>query len=94
MYRQRWCRNASPIGEAQDSAFAPIEPAGQAIAAAGASILYLPPYYSPDFNPIEQLFASLKTLLREAPARARTSSGTARRVRQLPQPLRLCFDLN
>ena len=40
----------------------------QAIAAAGATILYLPPY-SPDFNPIEQLFAKLKALLRKAAAR-------------------------
>jgi transposase len=37
----------------------------QAIAAVGASILYLPPY-SPDLNPIEQLFAKLKALLRQA----------------------------
>ena len=42
----------------------------QAIAAAGASILYLPPY-SPDFNPIEQLFAKLKALLRKAAARTK-----------------------
>ena len=42
----------------------------QAIAAAGASILYLPPY-SPDLNPIEQLFAKLKALLRKAAARAK-----------------------
>jgi len=40
----------------------------QAIAAAGASILYLPPY-SPDLNPIEQLFAKLKALLRKIAAR-------------------------
>jgi len=39
-----------------------------ALAAAGASILYLPPY-SPDLNPIEQLFAKLKALLRKAAAR-------------------------
>ena len=32
---------------------------------AGASLLYLPPY-SPDFNPIENAFAKLKTLLRKA----------------------------
>ena len=37
----------------------------EAIRAAGASILYLPPY-SPDLNPIEQLFAKLKALLRKA----------------------------
>jgi transposase len=42
----------------------------QAIAAARASILYLPPY-SPDLNPIEQLFAKLKALLRNAVARTR-----------------------
>ena len=41
-----------------------------ALAAAGASILYLPPY-SPDLNPIEQLFAKLKALLRKAAARTR-----------------------
>ncbi len=32
---------------------------------AGATLLYLPPY-SPDFNPIENAFAKLKTLLRKA----------------------------
>jgi transposase len=37
----------------------------QAIAAAGARLLYLPPY-SPDFNPIENAFAKLKALLRKA----------------------------
>jgi transposase len=42
----------------------------QAIAAASASILYLPPY-SPDLNPIEQLFAKLKALLRKAAARTK-----------------------
>jgi transposase len=42
----------------------------QAIKGAGASILYLPPY-SPDLNPIEQLFAKLKALLRKAAARTR-----------------------
>jgi len=42
----------------------------EAIAAAGASLLYLPPY-SPDLNPIEQVFAKLKTLLRQAAVRSR-----------------------
>lgn len=42
----------------------------QAIAAAGAALLYLPPY-SPDLNPIEQLFAKLKALLRKAAARTK-----------------------
>jgi transposase len=45
-----------------------VEGAHQAIAAAGASILYLPPY-SPDLNPIEQLFAKLKAFLRKIAAR-------------------------
>ena len=38
------------------------------IAAAGARLLYLPPY-SPDFNPIENVFAKLKALLRKAAER-------------------------
>ena len=40
----------------------------QAIEAAGASLLYLPPY-SPDFNPIENAFSKLKALLRKAAER-------------------------
>jgi transposase len=40
----------------------------QRIEAAGASLLYLPPY-SPDFNPIETAFAKLKALLRKAAER-------------------------
>ena len=35
------------------------------IEAAGARLLFLPPY-SPDFNPIEKAFARLKAMLREA----------------------------
>lgn len=42
----------------------------QAIEARGATLLYLPPY-SPDLNPIEQLFAKLKALLRAAAERSR-----------------------
>lgn len=42
----------------------------EAIAARGATLLYLPPY-SPDLNPIEQVFAKLKTSLRAAAARTR-----------------------
>ena len=41
-----------------------------AIRSAGASFMYLPPY-SPDLNPIEQMFAKLKALLRKAAARSR-----------------------
>ena len=40
----------------------------EVIQAAGASLLYLPPY-SPDFNPIEMAFSKLKALLRAAAAR-------------------------
>ena len=43
---------------------------GEAIAAAGASVLHFPPY-SPDLNPIEMVFAKLKALLRKAAARTR-----------------------
>ena len=42
----------------------------EAIQAAEASLLYLPAY-SPDLNPIEQVFAKLKRLLRKAAARTR-----------------------
>ena len=37
----------------------------RAIRKAGAHLLFLPPY-SPDLNPIEQVFAKIKTLLRKA----------------------------
>src|SRR5260370_16598472 len=37
----------------------------QAIEAAGATLLYLPPY-SPDFNPIEPAFSKVKAHLRKA----------------------------
>ena len=40
----------------------------QAIEAAGATLLYLPPY-SPDCNPIEMAFSKLKALLRKVAAR-------------------------
>jgi len=40
----------------------------ETIEAAGARLLYLPPY-SPDFNPIEMAFSKLKALLRKTAAR-------------------------
>lgn len=40
----------------------------RAIRVAGARLFFLPPY-SPDLNPIEQMFAKLKTLLRKAAER-------------------------
>ncbi len=41
----------------------------EAIEAAGAQLSYLPPY-SPDLNPIEQVFAKLKAILRATAARS------------------------
>lgn len=41
----------------------------EAITAAGATVLCLPPY-SPDLNPIENFFAKLKALLRKAATRS------------------------
>jgi transposase len=52
----------------------------QAIRAAGAKLLFLPPY-SPDLNPIEQVFAKLKTLLRKAAER--TIEATWQRIGEL-----------
>jgi transposase len=47
------------------------------LTAVGAKLFFLPPY-SPDLNPIEQVFAKLKTLLRKAAERSVTD--TWRRV--------------
>ena len=44
-------------------------PVRRAIRAAGAKLFFLPPY-SPDLNPIEQVFAKLKELLRKADERS------------------------
>ena len=52
----------------------------RAIRNAGAHLIFLPPY-SPDLNPIEQVFAKLKTLLRKAAER--TVEATWRRIGQL-----------
>jgi transposase len=49
----------------------------KAIRAAGARLFFLPPY-SPDLNPIEQVFAKLKTLLRKA--EERTMEGVWQRI--------------
>jgi transposase len=45
------------------------QPVRRAIRDAGAHLLFLPPY-SPDLNPIEMMFAKLKTLLRKADERS------------------------
>ncbi len=49
----------------------------EAIPGAGAHLSFLPPY-SPDLNPIEQVFARLKHMLREASER--TVEATWRRI--------------
>src|SRR3954467_15150958 len=50
------------------------------IRAAGAKLFFLP-RYSPDLNPIEQVFAKLKTLLRKA--EPRTTDNTWRQIGSL-----------
>jgi len=52
----------------------------KAIRAVGARLLFLPPY-SPDLNPIEQVFAKLKHLMRKAAER--TAEATWRRIGNL-----------
>lgn len=51
-----------------------------AVRAMGAHLIFLPPY-SPDLNPIEQVFAKLKHLMRKA--QPRTVNATWRQVGQL-----------
>jgi len=73
------------------------------IRAAGAK-LFLLPKYSPDLNPIEQMFAKLKHLLRKANARTvdaictaigrNPSSVHTTGMRQLLQEFRICSNLN
>ena len=48
----------------------------RAIRMAGAKLIFLPKY-SPDLNPIEQVFAKLKGLLRKAAARTLEALTTA-----------------
>lgn len=45
-----------------------VEGVREAIEAVGAELMYLPPY-SPDFNPIEMVFAKLKLILRKVKKR-------------------------
>ena len=52
----------------------------KAIRTKGAHLLFLPPY-SPDLNPIEQVFAKLKHLMRKAAER--TVEATWRRIGKL-----------
>ena len=52
----------------------------EAIEAVDGTVLYLPAY-SPDLNPIEQVFSKLKALLRKAAER--TVPGLWRRIRSI-----------
>ena len=55
------------------------------IEAAGAELLYLPPY-SPDLNPIEKAWAKLKHLLRTA--KARTAEALQQAIAELLPTIR------
>lgn len=77
------------------------KPARNAIRDAGAHLFFLPPY-SPDLNPIEMMFAKLKTLLRKADERS--VDATWRRVGEVLkavsgtnappiQACRICFNI-
>ena len=60
-----------------------LKPGDVAIEAAGANLLYLP-LYSPDFNPIEQISARLKALLRRPLSAPWRASGTASHAFSMP----------
>ena len=65
----------------------------QLIEAAGARLLYLPPY-SPDFNPIEKCWAQLKQYLRAAKARSAAAlelAVTGALKALTPDQARACF---
>ncbi len=61
----------------------------RAIRDAGAHLLFLPPY-SPDLNPIEMVFAKLKTLLRRADERSIAAVAPHRLAARAVQPHRMC----
>ena len=61
----------------------------EAIEARGATPVYLPAY-SPDFNPIEQLFAKLKAILRKIAAY--TLKNAAYTVDSLCEAIVFCLD--
>src|SRR4051794_33593003 len=73
-----------PLKPTQPSVVVKTASKGQAvrrlIRAVGAKLFFLP-RYSPDLNPIEQVFAKLKTLLRKADPR--TTEATWRQIGSL-----------
>ena len=60
-----------------------------AIRRRGARLLFLPPY-SPDLNPIEQVFAKLKAVLRKIAAY--TLTGAAYSIKHLCKSIAACLD--
>src|SRR5262245_6384992 len=70
----------------------------EAIEARSAYVSYLPAY-SPDFNPIEQLFAKLKSFLRKVKARtveqlsyrSVSQNNIQKRMQSFPRKLGLCL---
>ncbi len=66
----------------------------RALRKAGAGVWYLPPY-SPDFNPIEKIWAKVKALVRKAKARTTEAlwEAIARALEAVtPQDCQGCFD--
>ena len=61
------------------------KPARAAVRAAGAHLLFLPPY-SPDLNPIEQVFAKLKHLVRKRAPEPSTRHGKRSATPSTPSP--------
>ena len=61
----------------------------EAIEARGAFLIYLPAY-SPDLNPIEQVFAKLKAILRKVAAY--TLKGTTYSIKTLCKTIASCLD--
>lgn len=84
--RQFLCPTLSPgdIVIADNLASHKVTGVAQAIAARGASILYLPPY-SPDLNPIEQAFSKIKHWMRQA--QKRTIEETWRHIGRLAEAI-------
>jgi transposase len=68
----RWPSNKQSLSDPPASSAHKVAGVRDAIRAAGACVLYLPPY-SPDLNPIEQVFAKIKALLRKAEARTKAA---------------------
>ena len=77
-----WCRRCSQATSSSwtISARTRAAPSAARSARPARSLLFLPPY-SPDLNPIEQVFAKLKTLLRKA--EERTVEGVWQRIGSL-----------